>query len=299
MVDIHNDAITILRVLNENGIVVGHSLTIAKLIEITDFEPKAVNQADTFLIQSGYIDGCGGGSDAQRWITSAGIEKLNFIMQNRYPLSLNAEKIVKYLITKVTREMEWGISIEIMADLGLTLEQYNQACQELLDFDLISGFDPMEGETLIDQINATPDGRRAYRRNYRDPVFDRNRGATRNITTNQYFEEEVHTEGGDIIGRYKFTTIDSNIIEKVLSTIEESHYPPDDKEDLKVDFQEILSEVEKGNQANESFVARRLRNIKRMAPDILETILAAMVNPASGFGMIAKKVAERIKADPG
>ena len=68
-----------------------------------------------------------------------------------------------------------------------------------------------------------------------------------------------------------------------------------DKTDIKEDIQEIRKEFEKGKEFNESFVLRRLRNIGRMAPDILEVTLATIVNPILGYGVVAKKIAEKAK----
>jgi len=59
--------------------------------------------------------------------------------------------------------------------------------------------------------------------------------------------------------------------------------------------QELQAEVAKGDEADEDFLARRLRNIQRMAPDILEVALATLSNPAVGFGLAVKKVAQRMK----
>ena len=69
----------------------------------------------------------------------------------------------------------------------------------------------------------------------------------------------------------------------------------DDREDLKTTIAEIKAEAEKGEQVNESFLSRRLRNIERIAPDIAEVILATLTNPAAGFATIVRKVAERAR----
>lgn len=69
----------------------------------------------------------------------------------------------------------------------------------------------------------------------------------------------------------------------------------EDKTDLKTEVVELREELNK-EEANESFLMRRLRNIGRMAPDILEVTLATITHPAAGFGIIAKKVAEKAKA---
>ena len=89
-------------------------------------------------------------------------------------------------------------------------------------------------------------------------------------------------------------------IQQIYNAIEQRpNTDPLDKEDLKANVAEIKAEDEKGDQAEESFIARRLRNIQRMAPDILEVMLATIANPAAGFGMVAKKVAEKMQAGAG
>ncbi len=147
------------------------------------------------------------------------------------------------------------------------------------------------------------------------------------INTNggAYVGGNVNTGGGGFVGRDKNTTVgqggvviggsvsNSNIVtgnnNVVASTItQKEEYiqniyeriesrpdtEPVDKEDLKSAVAEIAEEDAKGENADESFIARRLRNIQRIAPDILEVALATIANPAAGFGMVAKKVAERM-----
>lgn len=70
-----------------------------------------------------------------------------------------------------------------------------------------------------------------------------------------------------------------------------------DKSDLKSELQTFEDEDKKGPEANEGFLAQRLRNIKRIAPDILEVATATIANPVAGFGVIAKKVVEKMKAE--
>src|SRR5687767_10519949 len=69
----------------------------------------------------------------------------------------------------------------------------------------------------------------------------------------------------------------------------------EDKADLRAEIEELRKELNKKGKANESFLMRRLRNIGRMAPDILEVTLATIVNPVLGYGVIAKKIAEKAK----
>jgi hypothetical protein len=71
---------------------------------------------------------------------------------------------------------------------------------------------------------------------------------------------------------------------------------PTDKEDLKAEVQDLQTEVAKGEEANESFLERRLRNIKRMAPDILDTIATTLADPKVGLAMVIRKVMIKAKA---
>ena len=68
---------------------------------------------------------------------------------------------------------------------------------------------------------------------------------------------------------------------------------PEDKEDLKANVQEIKGEITKGEQADQSFLSRRLRNIQRIAPDIADVVLATLSGPFAGAAMIIKKVGAR------
>lgn len=69
----------------------------------------------------------------------------------------------------------------------------------------------------------------------------------------------------------------------------------EEKADIRAEIDELRQELSKKDKANESFLMRRLRNIGRMAPDILEVTLATITNPIAGFGAIAKKIAAKAK----
>jgi hypothetical protein len=65
-----------------------------------------------------------------------------------------------------------------------------------------------------------------------------------------------------------------------------------DKTDLKAEVDDIKAETNKKDPAdiNESFLARRLRNIERMAPDIIDTIITTAVNPVAGLVGVWEKI---------
>jgi len=70
-----------------------------------------------------------------------------------------------------------------------------------------------------------------------------------------------------------------------------------EKADLKADTKEAFEEIKKNNQADISYIARRLRNLKRMAPDIMDVIINSLISPALGAATVARKIANKIKSD--
>jgi hypothetical protein len=73
--------------------------------------------------------------------------------------------------------------------------------------------------------------------------------------------------------------------------------PSADKEDLKAEVKEIQSTVtdatQKNEKVDEGFLSRRFRNIARMAPDVLDVVVATLGNPLAGLGVATKKIAEK------
>ncbi len=70
-------------------------------------------------------------------------------------------------------------------------------------------------------------------------------------------------------------------------------------EDAKAAVEEVRAEAEKGEEADEKFLARQFRNIARMGPDILDVVTAALVNPAAGIAAVLRKVAEKAREEAG
>ena len=101
----------------------------------------------------------------------------------------------------------------------------------------------------------------------------------------------IITGNGNVVGTVH------NAFQPIYRAVEDSHLPAAEKADLKAEVQEMESEVKKGDAADESFLARRLRNIQRMSPEILDVALTTFANPIAGLGMVAKKVAEKMKEE--
>ena len=140
-----------------------------------------------------------------------------------------------------------------------------------------------------------------------------------------YVAGSVNTSGGDFVGRDKKVSGDGrsvviggnttgttivvgdhntvnntnthNVFAPIYRAIEQTTLPTQEKADLKTDIQEIEAEVVKGELVDESFLSRRLRNLKRMAPQIAEVAFAALAGPGAAVAVIVKQVAERVKSE--
>jgi hypothetical protein len=73
------------------------------------------------------------------------------------------------------------------------------------------------------------------------------------------------------------------------------------REDIKAEVKDIQTTVTEASQkkgkVEESFVARRFRNIARMAPELLDVIVATLANPLAGLGIAATKIAEKAREE--
>ncbi len=139
-----------------------------------------------------------------------------------------------------------------------------------------------------------------------------------------YIGGKVDTGGGSFTGRDKWTTTitgDGNVVgDHSSSTVirqqgadaaaiarafadfytavqQQPDLPPQDKADVQAELQDVETELQKGEEANAGFIRRRLRHVQRMAPDIYDVVIATFANPIAGLGLVAKKIAEKMKAE--
>jgi len=93
------------------------------------------------------------------------------------------------------------------------------------------------------------------------------------------------------------TVATQNILFPVYQAIDASTRPPQDKADLKADVKEIETAVAQNKPVDETWLARRLRNLKKIAPDIAEVALASLAGPGAAVAAIVKQVAAKVKAE--
>ena len=122
-----------------------------------------------------------------------------------------------------------------------------------------------------------------------------------NTAGGAYIGGNINTQGGDFVGRDKNIVINNastqNIFAPVYHAIEQSTRPAQEKQDLQAEIKEIETAALKSGPVDETWLSRKLRTLKRIAPDIAEVALAALAGPGAALGAIVKKVAEQVKAE--
>jgi len=116
----------------------------------------------------------------------------------------------------------------------------------------------------------------------------------------------VNVACGNITTHHTVTGLSATEIKQLfdgLYTAIESNkkVSPTKKEDLKAEVNEIQSTfteaIQKNEKMDEGFLSRRFRNIARMAPDVLDVVVATLGNPLAGLGVAVKKIAEKAKEE--
>jgi len=83
------------------------------------------------------------------------------------------------------------------------------------------------------------------------------------------------------------------LFKKIYQKVEDSKsLSSQEKTDVKEELQEIQTVLEKPNP-DESFLARRFRNLKRMAPEITEIAFETLKNPIGGVAEVIKRIAKK------
>jgi hypothetical protein len=189
--------------------------------------------------------------------------------------------------------------------------------------------DPVEqAEILAAIIKSVLDTNAALARRMNSLLdeFHRATGESKTVNTGggAYVGGNVDVQHGDFVGRDKRTTTitgDGNVVgdhssshvvkqqgadaaaiarafaDFYTAVQQQPDLPPQDKADVQAELEEVETELQKGEEANEGFIRRRLRHVQRMAPDIYDVVIATFANPIAGLGLVAKKIAEKMKAD--
>ena len=112
---------------------------------------------------------------------------------------------------------------------------------------------------------------------------------------------EVNIAGRDIVKHESQTELRNVFLDIYRDIDARPATSPAVKEDLTAEVKEIEASVtaaaQKNEKVEEAFLARRFRNIARMAPDILDVVVAMLANPLAGLGIAVRKIAEKAKEE--
>ena len=136
--------------------------------------------------------------------------------------------------------------------------------------------------------------------------FKKNRGRDKQIGGDQNVIQGSISGGVIVQGRGANVAVQQNsgLHEEQLSLLFDKLYqaiqsrpddPNIDKEEISETVQRIEQEVKKGDQANDSKLKRWMESLGKMAPDIVDVILASLGGPVSGMTAVLKKVAEHAR----
>lgn len=71
---------------------------------------------------------------------------------------------------------------------------------------------------------------------------------------------------------------------------------PGEKSDVKAELQEIQTALEEPHP-DETFLARRFRNLKRMAPEIVDVAFETLKNPIGGAAEVIRRISKKMTED--
>lgn len=139
------------------------------------------------------------------------------------------------------------------------------------------------------------------------PQQKKSKASSINTGGGAYVGGTVNTSGGKFVGRddHSVNITTNPDIAKLFQTLtaaieQRPHTDTATKSDLQSEAAEIQAHAQaKGDSPDENFLERRARNILRMAPDILDVIIASVGSPAAGFMLALKKSAEKAKQSAG
>lgn len=107
-----------------------------------------------------------------------------------------------------------------------------------------------------------------------------------------------NVKGGKVVSINNNTVSNQTInitplFKKIYEKVEKSKdLNPQEKTDVKEELHEIQTVLEQPDP-DETFLARRFRNLKRMAPEITEIALETLKNPIGGVTEVIKRIAQK------
>ncbi len=166
MTTLQENALTILRVMHDLGAVGRNFKPVPEIYSLSQLDQAAFRQADRYLLDAGLINGSFHRRIGRRWVTEQGVGYLKEALAGRMPLSLAAERVLRYLVDGASDRTQPTRHAHLLYALSLEWPEYARACQQLLDLNLI---EDRSGTTdQFQAILATEEGVQAVRWEFRN-----------------------------------------------------------------------------------------------------------------------------------
>ena len=202
----------------------------------------------------------------------------------------------EYLNPMITRPMgmQFATRPELMSELQMGDERYEKVCQFLEDFELIQ-YRANVG-MLWGDIRPTKLGRRVMHEKSleslvltQSPVVNYHSGDEINITNTG--ESVAIAAGRQATARQGLTATEvENLFKTVVQELEQKTNLSDTKkQEIKETVELIEGEIQRGTDVNEKALTHYFATLARIAPDILEVVIATTANPVLGITTVIKK----------
>jgi hypothetical protein len=158
MSNLQENAILLLRYMLEESLIPPKGISPEELQAAVGMNHEDFDNADNLILQGHFVEGTAG----DRWLTSYGVQYVTEEIRRRIPTSLDAERILKFLIQEIG-DNEFLTQDEILKGVNISPEKYRQACQQLADFDLVTR---IPGSEEVPALNPTKQGRQTIYSNF-------------------------------------------------------------------------------------------------------------------------------------
>jgi hypothetical protein len=129
MTDITDNTLIYLRALKEKNAEPGHFVHLVDLISLTQLSLDELSKIDRYLLIENYVSGKGGaGPDAVRYLTEKGMIFIRQSMMRRLPLTLDAERVLKYLVREIGQSDQSLDFSDVASYLGMGINRLKDAC---------------------------------------------------------------------------------------------------------------------------------------------------------------------------
>jgi hypothetical protein len=257
MSSVDENALMILRFLKENNHVLSSEIKVSILLERMRLCEKDFDTAITYLSQSGHIDSYGAARKGALWMTVQGINHLNNVMESRSPLSLGAERVLRYVASKeppggYTHSHVGVKKDDIVAAFQLEQDALCRIFQELEDEAFIKPVQALDDRheyvKMWWSVKISENGRRALRRNLKiqqSPVSHIETHFHGDVNSSNialgvqnYIQQNISTDPEEI--RQQINETLNQLVNTVSSLLE-----LEQKQDLLTHIKEIQEEIRK------------------------------------------------------